>query len=81
MVVQNAFQILLTGESTKRSIFYADVVIVKHGTRNVKTNNKKTQKTKKSSNTDPTKKPGGEHRWPRRVDRAQMLTQKLLNQG
>jgi hypothetical protein len=28
MVVQNAFQILLTGEYTKSSIFYADVVIM-----------------------------------------------------
>jgi len=28
MVVQNAFQILLTGEVTKSSIFYEDVVIV-----------------------------------------------------
>ena len=28
MVVQNAFQILLTGEYTKSSIFYADVIIV-----------------------------------------------------
>jgi hypothetical protein len=28
MVVQNTFQILLTGEYTKSSIFYADVVIV-----------------------------------------------------
>jgi len=28
MVVQNAFQILLTGEYTKSSIFYEDVVIV-----------------------------------------------------
>jgi hypothetical protein len=28
MVVRNAFQILLTGEVTKSSIFYADVVIV-----------------------------------------------------
>ena len=28
MVVQNAFQILLTGEYTMSSIFYADVVIV-----------------------------------------------------
>jgi hypothetical protein len=28
MVVQNAFKILLTGEYTKRKIFYADVVIM-----------------------------------------------------
>jgi hypothetical protein len=28
MVVQNAFQILLTGEYTKSSIFYADVHVV-----------------------------------------------------
>jgi hypothetical protein len=28
MVVQNAFQILLTGEYTKGSIFYEEVIIV-----------------------------------------------------
>ena len=68
-----------------RTLFYAEVVMDKHGThQNVKTYNRTTQKTKGMRKTDPTRKTGGEPMCWRRVENVKTYnrtTQKTKRMG